>query len=57
MPDTFMTQLPEETLAELRWLASSRVTIAIVDKPVLRALLDAYEAQVRVLRGLSQGGE
>lgn len=41
--------IPAETLDELRWLSNSALAIAVVDKPVLRVLLDAYE-QMRDLR-------
>lgn len=66
MPDSF-TPIPDDTLDELRWLANSQYAIAIVDKPVLRVLLDAYERDARVMEarwiadrqtaGSTEGGE
>lgn len=37
--------IPAETLDELRWLSNSALAIAVVDKPVLRLLLDSWERE------------
>lgn len=37
--------IPDDMLADLRWMAESPHSIVTMPKPVLRALLQAYDAR------------